>query len=91
MLMRVSIVLSALIFLGACATERVVTETVPVEVVKFERVPVPSDLLVLHQKSTIPESVTYGESLQLWSADRTTIDILLGQLRAIQALNDGSQ
>ena len=37
-------------------------------------VPVPADLLVQHQKTTIPESLTYGDAMQLWSADRAIID-----------------
>ena len=52
----------------------------------IEYIDVPADLLVMHQKSTIPEAVTYGDVVLLWSLDRATIDILLGQLQAIESL-----
>ena len=74
---------------GGCATERIVEKPVPVNVVRTERVPVPSDMLVRHQKTTVPDSLTYGEAIQLWSEDRRIIDTLLGQIEAIEALNDG--
>lgn len=89
MLMRVSIVLCILIFLAACGTTRVVASPVPVEVpgpVQWQDVP--AALLVLHQKATIPGELTYGEAMQLWSADRGIIDTLLGQLEGISSLND---
>ena len=62
----------------------------PVEVpgpTKF--VEVPTELLIIRNKSTLPEALSYGEALQLWSADRGTIEALNGQLRAIQGLSDG--
>jgi hypothetical protein len=51
-------------------------------------VPVPDNLLLQHQKTTIPESMTYGEALQLWAEDRGIIDTLLGQLLGIKSLSD---
>lgn len=63
---------------------------VPVEVFHVEQLPVPAELLVQHQKTTIPEVLTYGQAMQLWSADRSIIDTLLGQIRAIESLNDGA-
>lgn len=89
MRMPVLIPLFTLLLLGACGTTKIVEKPVPVEVVRFERVPVPSDLLVRHQPATIPEQLTYGEAIQLWSADRAIIETLLGQIRAIESLNDG--
>jgi len=74
--------------LAGCANERIIEKPVPVEVVRVERIPIPADLLVLHNKTTIPETVTYGETLQLWAADRGIIDTLLGQLDAIRSLNN---
>ena len=50
--------------------------------------PVPADLLTLHQPTTIPDVLTYGELVQLWSADRGIIHTLLGQIQAIRSLNE---
>ena len=89
MLMRVLIVLCILPFLAACGTTRVVASPVAVEIegaVQWQDVP--ADLLVLHQKAPIPSELTYGEAMQLWSADRGIIDTLLGQLEGIASLND---
>jgi hypothetical protein len=61
-----------------------------IETIKVERVPVPSVLLGLHNASTIPDSITYGEMVQLWSADRDTIMILNGQILAIRSLNENN-
>ena len=77
------------IFSTGCVREVIVEKPVPVEVpgpVQF--IEIPPDLLVLHQKATIPESLTWSEAAQLWTADRQTIDILLGNLLGIQALGD---
>jgi hypothetical protein len=74
--------------LAACGTQKVVEKPVLVETVRVERVPVPADLLALHQPTTIPESMTYGEAMQLWSADRGIIHTLLGQIEAIRSLNE---
>ena len=87
MLMRVLILACLFVCLTACATPRVAVQPTIVEVVRVERVPVPNDLLVLHQPTTIPDELTYGELIQLWSADRGIIHILLGQIEAIRSLN----
>lgn len=58
----------------------------PVEVIRYERVPLPSELLVRHQKTTIPAEITYKEAIELWSLDREIIDTLGGQIEGISAL-----
>lgn len=78
------------VLLSACAT-KIVEVPVPVEVVRVERTPVPRDLLIQHQKTDIPESLTWGEAIQLWSADRAIIDTLLGQIQAIATLDGTDQ
>jgi hypothetical protein len=91
MKMRVLLLLSTLTFFAACAQERIVERPVPVPgPTVYEYVDVPSDLLIQHQKTTIPDDITWGEGAILWAADRATIDILLGQIRAIESLNDGT-
>lgn len=76
-----------LLTFSACSTERVITQPEVVEVVRVERVTIPPDLLVLHNPTTLPEALTYGEALQLWAEDRSIIKTLLGQLQAIESLN----
>lgn len=88
MIMRVLIPLCLLSLLTACGTERVITKPVVVETTKIERVLVPADLLVQHQKTTIPEALTYGEAIELWSLDRASIEKQNGQLKAIESLNE---
>lgn len=75
---------------AACTQTEVVPDPVIVEVVKVERVPVPADLMVRRSPVEIPESVTYGQIIQLHLVDRATIETLNSQLQAIEALNDGS-
>lgn len=88
--MRALLLLFLTIFLTACGTERVVEKPVVVEVPgPVEYVPVPGDLLIRHIKTTVPESLTYGEALQLWAEDRAIIDTQNGQLAAIEVLNNG--
>jgi hypothetical protein len=89
--MRIAVwtLMFTLIFLAACGQTRIVEKPVPVEVITVERVPVPDDLLIEHMPSTIPEGLTYGEAIQLWMADRDTIAIHNGQIKAIKSLNDG--
>jgi len=53
-----------------------------------EYIPVPAELLIHREKSTIPDGITYGDGLTLWAADRATIDMLLGQIRGIEALHN---
>lgn len=50
-------------------------------------VAVPSDLLIRHQKTTVPETLTFADALQLWVEDRALVDTLNGQITAIQSLN----
>ena len=70
-----------------CAANEVIPQPVIVEVPgPTEIVPVPAELLVQHQKVTIPEILNYGEALLLWAEDRSIIDRLLGQLIAIESL-----
>ena len=76
--------------LTGCVREVIVEKPVPVPVPGPTKwVDVPRNLVVIRNKTTLPETLSYGESLQLWSADRATIEALNGQLRAIQGLNDG--
>ena len=82
------IFLLILLTLCGCETVRIVEKPVVVEVVKFKRVPVPAEHLVLHHKTTLPATLTYGEAIQLWAADRAIIDTQNGQLEAIGVLND---
>ena len=74
--------------LSGCSSQEVITpQPVIIEVpgpVQF--VDVPPDLLVLHNKSIVPEGLTFGEAMQLWVADRETIDVLLGNIGAISSL-----
>ena len=60
----------------------------PVEVVRFEQVQIPSDLLIQYQPTTIPSTLTYGEAIQLWASDRADLLKSNGQIRAIESLND---
>lgn len=65
----------------------IVEKPVPVEVPgPVEWREIPPNLLIQHNKTTIPEAITYGEALQLWSEDRAIVDTLLGQLSAIGSL-----
>ena len=76
---------------GCGTTEVIVEKPVPVEVVRVERVPVPIDLLIQRNKSTLPDALKYGEALQLWAEDRANLDSVNAQLGAIQGLSNGDQ
>lgn len=81
----------SLLLLTACASEVIKPQPVPVPVpgpVQWREVP--PKLLLMRQKTTIPETATYGEALQLWVEDRSTIDKLLGQLQGIASLSDSN-
>lgn len=86
--MRVLTLLFILICLAACGQTRIVETPVPVEIVRVERVGVPHQLLVRYVKTDIPESITYGDSFQLWAEDRASIDKLNAQIAAIESLNE---
>lgn len=58
------------------------------EVVRYERVPVPDELLVERPATEIPSPVKYGQIIQTHIADRAIIETLNGQIRAIRALNN---
>ena len=49
---------------------------------------IPQDLLIQHNKSTIPETLTWSEVAQLWTADRETIGILNSQILGIISLHE---
>ena len=75
--------------LMGCASERVITKVVPVpgpERIRY--VPVPAELTKQIPPASIPAPTTYGAALKLWNRDRDTIQILNGQLAAIENLND---
>ena len=82
----VSILMCTLILLGACATERIVEKPVPVEVFIVDYIEVPRDLTGGMAKQRVPDGLTYGEAIQLWSEDRATIDTLNGNMLAIRSL-----
>lgn len=77
------------LFLTACASERIVEKPVIHEVVKTEYRDVPSDLTTRCKKTEIPETMTYGEALEGWAADRAQIDVCNGRLAGIESLGDG--
>ena len=60
----------------------------PVEVVVRERVPVPPDLLAESPKQAIPDTLTFGQAIELWSEDRASLDTVNGQLRGIKELSE---
>ena len=78
-----------MLWLTGCAKEIIIEKPVPVEVIRIERTPVPSDFLIQRNKSTLPKTLKYGEALQLWAEDRANLDSVNAQLRAIQGLSDG--
>ena len=66
--------------LAGCGSTQIIEKPVPVEVPgPVEWREIPQDLFVIHQKSTIPETLTWSEVAQLWTADRETIDLLNAQ------------
>ena len=76
------------LFLTACANERIVEKPVIHEVVRTEYRDVPSDLVRKCEKTEIPETMTYGEALEGWAADRAQIDVCNGRLAGIESLGD---
>lgn len=51
-----------------------------------EYVRIPGRLLIIHTLSDVPDSITYGELIELWAADRASLDKANGQLSAIGSL-----
>jgi len=77
------------LLLPSCANERVIPQPVIVKIPgETKWIQIPANLLVKHQKTTLPETLNYGDGLKLWAVDRATIDTLLGQLEGIETLND---
>ena len=87
----VSILLCLLLFLTACATDRVAEKPVVVHTTETKWREIPSDLTVEHPKQAIPADLTYGEALEAWSRDRASIDKLNGQLTGIKSLTEGDE
>lgn len=81
-----SLFLLSWLTLSGCSNTRIVEKPVPVEVVRVEVVPIPAELLHVEHKQSIPDQITYGQAIELWSEDRATIDILNGRLDAIRIL-----
>jgi hypothetical protein len=69
-----------------CAHETLVEVPVPVEIVRVERIPVPADLLVTEAPSQIPDGLTYGAALHLWSIDRASLEVVNGRIEAVRVL-----
>lgn len=78
--------MSLAILSTGCARTEVVERPVPVEVVKYEQVPVPADLLSPIPPQVVPDALSFAQALELWIEDREAIERLNGRLRAIQEL-----
>jgi hypothetical protein len=72
--------------LNGCAHETLVEVPVPVEVVRVERVSIPADLLVTEKPAEIPQGLTYGAALHLWSIDRASLEVVNGRIEAVRVL-----
>lgn len=78
-----------LTFLVGCGSTQIIDKPVPIEVPgPVEWREIPPDLLIQHVKSDIPETLTWSEVAQLWTADRENLDILNAQILGIKSLND---
>ena len=87
MSMRVWGLMSLLLFLTACATERLVPVPEVVEVPgPIRYVEIPAQLTERCQKVEIPEQATYAEAIELWAEDRSSIDACNGKLAGIESL-----
>jgi hypothetical protein len=82
----VLILLFPMLLLTACAETKIIEKPVPVYIDRVEYIPVPYDLTIKRNKTAIPETLTYGEALELWSVDRATIETLNGQMEAVESL-----
>ena len=78
------------LFLTACGNTKIIEKPVPVPYEVTRYVDVPDDLVIPREKTEIPETITYGEALELWSVDRATIDTLNGQMEAVDSLSEES-
>ena len=82
------ILLFPMLFLTACGNTKIIEKPVPVPVEVVKYIEVPFDLTMKRNKVTLPDTLTYGEALELWSVDRATIDTLNGQLEAVESLGN---
>lgn len=87
-MIRVLILAFLTLLLTACATEKIVPLPVPVEIEVVKWTPIPDDLTEEIPKQAIPDELTYGEAIDLWSQDRSSLDTVNGRLRGIQELSD---
>lgn len=88
MLMRVSALICLSSLSVACATEVIVEKPVPVEVEVIKWTPVPADLTRQEPKKAIPDALSYGQAIELWSKDRASLDIVNARLSAVEGLSD---
>jgi len=75
--------------LTACVTEKFVPVPEIVEVpgpVQWREIP--ADLVEPCDKAEIPETLTYGQAIELWADDRAQIDTCNGRLAGIESLGD---
>lgn len=86
-MIRVLTLAFLLSLLTACGTEKVVEKPVPVRVEVVKWTPVPKDLTRQLPKQAIPDTLTYGQAIELWSRDRGSLDIVNARLRGIQELS----
>lgn len=81
--------LCGLVFLiSGCAGKKVVTVPEVIEVIRYERVQIPDQLLKDCVKSPVPSELTYGQALSLWAEDRAKLDACGGQIEGIGVLNN---
>jgi len=79
--------LCLLTLLLGCGSTEVIEKPVVVEVEVVKWREVPPNLLIIHNKSTVPDILKYGELIQLWAEDRAIIEKQNGQLKAIESLS----
>ena len=84
---KIIICTSLCLLMAGCAREIIVEKPVPVPYETVIYKPIPPDLLIRHQKSTLPAEPLYGEGLQLCASDRANLDSCNAQLESIQGLS----
>ena len=85
--MRALLLLFPIMSCASCGTREIVVEKpVPVEVTVVEYVPVPPELLQQRPQAAIPDGLTYGQALELWSRDRASLEAQNASLKAIAEL-----